>query len=127
MVQTFAQPKVTVIALNGNQGLFVNIPCSRWSRYVEINECPPDKSTYVGDNYAPQGVNYSLPDDNFTEVFGLIAGNMLIRGSRDNPRDRAIGNPGWTDAFGQAAGGTIYCKMRSATVAVTQVEVREWS
>lgn len=126
MGQTIGQPKRTVIALNASGGAYVSIPCSRFARYVEISECPPDGGSFTGGNYAPQGTNFTLPDDGFVHVNALLPGDVMPIGDRNFPRDRG-GQPGWTDPTGAAVGATIYCKMKSATITATQVQVLEWS
>jgi hypothetical protein len=126
MGRTIGQPKRTVIAINGSGGAFVNIPATCFARYVEITECPPTGGAFTGGNYAPQGINFTSPDDGFVAVDGLVAGDVLPLGSKDQPRDRAVGTPGWTDPAGAVIAPTIYAKMRSATVTGTQVEVREY-
>jgi|SRR5581483_7696476 len=127
MAQTIGQPKRTVVAINGNAGAFVTISASRFARYVEIAECPPNGGAFTGGNYAPQGINYQIPDDNFQAQFALVPGDTFAIGEKDFPRDRAVGQPGWTDPDGKNVPATVYCKMKSATVTATEVEVREWS
>lgn len=122
-----------VIAITASNGAgAVTIKSTVPARYVEIQECPPDKGVFTGGNFAPQGLNYQLPADNFTETFGLSKPDatqptpMIILGDRNWDRARAVGSMTWTDPSGQACGGTTYCKIVSATTTVTLVEVREY-
>lgn len=102
------------------------------AKYVEIVECPPNGGAFTGGNYAPQGLNYQLPDDGFVSTYGLLPGQVLSLGSSD-----AISNPGHGPGLGFRArpdvgnpGVTIpakiYCQVTSATNTTTYVQVTEW-
>jgi len=128
-----SRPKRTIYPVNGSGGDYVSIPLTvNGAKYVEIVECPPTGGNFTGGNYAPQGINYELPDDSYTAVYGLNPGSTLSFGESD-----AISNPGHGPGLGFTQRpdvgnpgvnipGTTYCKVRSATVTATQVECREY-
>lgn len=117
-------PTIRVIAINAAGGALVTISASIFAGYVEIEECPPGGGAFVGSNYAPQGLNYSLPDDNYTLVYGLDA--RVIKQFGDAIRkNRSIGIKSITYPDGSVRAATPYGKFVSAQNA-TQVEVREW-
>ena len=123
-------PKKTIITIPGSAGTPKLIAGTKFARYIEIQECPPGggvATTYTGGNYAPQGMNYTLPDDGFSAQNPLLPGAILALGSNDWKRDRGYGVPPITDPAGNTIAGTPFGKFLSATVTTTQVELREWS
>lgn len=125
---TQVNPKETIIAVNGSGGAFVPINSTKFARYVEIAECAPGGGSFTGANFAPQGINYEKPDDNFAQQYPLLPGETFPDGDNNWKRDKAAGLPaGMTDPAGQSIPAVTYCKMRSATVTATQVRLREWS
>jgi hypothetical protein len=119
-------PHRRVIAVNGSGGAAVTIQADLASvAYVEISECPADKGTFNG-TFAPQGLNFSTPDDNFVDVIGLPTTGLFSLGTKDGP-SRSIANGPVTTPDGQSLPATFYMKaLKSATVTATQVQVLEW-
>ena len=74
-----SNPKRTVVAINASGGALVLISASKFAKYVEITECPPEGTS---DTYAPQGLIVTLPDDGYVAQFGLPPG--LIWSIGDN-------------------------------------------
>lgn len=120
-------PKRRVVAINGSGGAYTQITASRYARYVEISECPADAGAFTG-AFSAQGLNYQLPDDNFTETYGLIPGDTFSLGeSSYTPRGRCVGRPQQADERGNVQPATVYFQAKSATVTATHVQVLEWS
>lgn len=126
MVQTLQDPIRRVIAINGSAGAKVLISASCFARYVEIQECPPNGGTYNGANFAPQGLNYNRPNDNYVATYGLNPADIITLGDRQAPRDRAVGTVALPFPDGSTVAATPYVQAISATVTATQVEVREF-
>jgi len=110
-----------VIAINGSGGAAVIIKSTTFARYVEIQECPPTNFDNNANPFAPQGLLYQLPADGNTASFGLLPGVVWSLGDQNYPMTRPVGSPTWTDPAGQAAGGTEYMQVKSATATATQV------
>jgi len=118
-------PKKRIIAVNASGGAPVPISASIPCAYVEIQECPPSGGAYTGANFAAQGINYTLPDDNFTAIYGLAPAAIFNVGDATK-KNRQIGMKQITFPDGSTSTATVYGKFTSATAAATQVEVREW-
>lgn len=127
------RPVRNIYAVNASGGAAVSLPLTvNGAKYVEVVECPPNGGNFTGGNYAPQGLNYNLPDDGYVATYGVLPGATLTFGSSDvmaNPghgqglgfRSRPdVGNPGVNIA------GKIYCKVTSATATTSYVQVSEW-
>ena len=126
-----SNPKKTIVTIPGSASAPVLISASKFCRrYVEIQECPPSGgavATFTGGNYAPQGLNYTLPDDAYSTNYALIPGSILPLGDNNWKRDGGYGVPAMTDPAGNTNAATPFGKFISATVTATKVEVREWS
>lgn len=118
-------PTRRVILINASGGALVTISASIPCAYVEIQECPPNGGTFNGSNYAPTGMNYNQPDDNFVATFGLNPGDVFSKGDATN-KNRQIGMNQISFPDGTKSTATVYGKFVSATAGTTQVEVREW-
>lgn len=118
-------PKRTIWKINGSAGAAVKITSAVPAAYVEIQECPPNGGTFNGSNYAPLGLNYQLPDDNFTATFGLNPGDIFPVGDATN-KNRQIGMKQISFPDGSNSQATVYGQFISAQAGGTQVEVREW-
>ena len=128
-----SNPKRRIIAINANNGAFVSIRISvNGCHYVEISEVPPDAGAFASSPYAPEGLNVTFPDDNFTLEFAYGPGDTITFGNKD-----AMGHPGQGRGLGFAARvdnlnnfttipATVLCKLLSATATGTQVMVSEW-
>jgi len=128
-------PKRTIYAIPAAGGTPVPIPVTvNGVHYVEIEEVPPDGSnSYNGTNFAPQGLNYTLPDDSFVLTHGLVPGDVLEFGNKDSMArqwgGRGLGfasrvdnsNPG-----GPNIPATVLCKLISATSTATIIQTSEW-
>lgn len=129
MATKVAIPKIRVIAIAASGGTAVTISASIFCRYMEITECPPSTFDNGAHPYAPQGLVYTRADETpiaYTTKYGLIPGDTLAFGDKQFARDRAIGQPGWTDPAGTANPATPFVKLVSATATTTQVQVSEW-
>lgn len=126
--------KRSIIPINGSGGAFVSVTATAGARRLVIQECapenPPDGSNYDGTNFNPQGLNYTRPDDAFTQVFPLLPDDQLVF---DNPVAQGHGagalqgGPAQQDPAGRTIAATIYCKMKSATATATQVLLIEYA
>jgi hypothetical protein len=127
-MSTFSGGKRTIYAVNGSGGAAVQIPATAGSRKVTIQECAPGGGSFTGGNYAPQGLNYTRPDDNFTAVFPLLPSATLVL---QNTTAQGIGagafqgGPAQTDPAGRSIAARIHCTLISATATATQVLVIE--
>lgn len=125
--------KRTIYNINAAGGALVSIPSTAGSRKVVIVECPPENppaaSSWNGANFAPQGLNYTVPDDNFVQVFPILPADSLVF---ESPLAQGIGagalqgGPAQTDPAGRTIAARVYCKLVSAALA-TQVLVLEHS
>lgn len=119
-------PKKRIIALNGSAGAYTLIACSKFCRYVEIQECAPAIGL-TGSDFSPEGVNYTLPDDGFVSIMSVLPGAVLALGDQSWHRAQLFGVPPITYADGSTVAGTPIGKFISAQSGTTQVEVREWT
>jgi hypothetical protein len=119
-------PKKRIVAINGSGGAQVLIACSKFCRYVEVQEVAPATGLTASD-YAPQGLNYFLPDDSYTAEYSVLPGATLSLGDPTWNRDRQFGVPPITYPDGTTVVGTPIGKFISATVTGSQVEIREFS
>lgn len=133
-MSTFSSGKRTIYPVNGSGGAYVPIPCTASSRKVVIQECPPenppDGSNWNGANFAPQGLNFTRPDDGFVQVFPLLPDDPLILEhplAAGKAGGSLQGTPQQQDPAGRTIPATIYCKLISATATATQVEVIEYA
>jgi hypothetical protein len=113
-------PKTILYSLNSNAGAFTAIPSTIPSRRVEIIE---DEAT------APQGIQYTLPNDNFVQQYVLnpgtepiVLGNVLAHGHGYGP---VLGLPA-QNSGGSSIPAATYIKMRSNTATATNVRVTEF-
>jgi hypothetical protein len=128
-----SNPKRTIYPVAAAGGAPTIIPITvNGAHYVEIAECPPKANAFNGANYAPQGLNYTLPDDGFLTPRGLVAGDILPFGNSDAMArqwgGRGLGFAARADNAqpGNTIPATTLCEVISATANATQVEVREW-
>ena len=93
-------------------------------------EDPPDGSNWNGANFAPEGLNYTLPQSNNpTQVYPLLPGDPLIfDNTRAEGRGAGVlqGVGPQQDPGGRTIPATTYCTLISATVTATQVLVIEY-
>lgn len=120
-------PKRTLIQVPATGGAVVLVSATKTARYVEIQEVPPSNFDNNANPYAPQGLLYQLPDDNFTQSYGLVPGAVLLFGDLNWRSKPSIGQIKMTDPAGQAIAATPYVKVLSATATATQIELREFS
>ena len=119
-----SNPKRTVVAINASGGALVLISASKFAKYVEITECPPEGTS---DTYAPQGLIVTLPDDGYFTQFGLPPGLIWSIGDNSWRSKASVAAPAMTDPAGNAIAATPYVKLVSATGTATNVQVTEWS
>lgn len=123
-------PKRTIYAINAAGGAVVAIPATASTRKVVIRECPPGAGGFNDQNFAPQGINYQLPNDGFVTVYPLLPadslefGNLIAEGKGAGPLQ---GYAAQQDPGGRTIPAFIYCKMISATATATQVLVLEYA
>jgi hypothetical protein len=123
-------PKRTIYAINAAGGAIVAIPATAASRKVVITECPPGGGTFNDANFAPQGLNYQLPNDGFVTIYpllpadSLVLGNLIAEGKGAGPLQ---GYPAQQDPGGRTIPAFIYAKIISATATATQVMVLEYA
>jgi hypothetical protein len=123
-----SNPKETIVAINASGGAVTAISASKSSKYVEIQECPPQTYNNTGSEpFAPQGLLYTKPDDNFVTEYPLLPGEILPLGDNSYRGKLGFGFAGATDPAGNSIPATVYIKAISATSTATQVRVREWS
>lgn len=133
-MSTFAGGKRTIYQINASGGALVSIVATAGSRKVVIQECPPEDppgaSTYNGANFAPQGSQYTLPDDGFVQIFPLLPDDQLVfenHIAQGRGAGSFQGGPAQTDPGGRTIPARIYCKLISATATATQVLVIEYA
>jgi hypothetical protein len=108
--------------LNGNAGAYTDIPAEIACRYVEVRE---DEAA------AGVGLDYKLPDDNFTAVniVGAPAagaepqiklGHIVMMGKGVGP---VLGYRARTTPEGDAIPAAVLLKVRSKTAAATTIRV----
>lgn len=122
-------PRRTLININGSGGAQVEIDVhTNGAQYAEISECPP--AGFAGTPFAPQGLNYTLPDDGYTQIYSALPADTIVFGNKD-----AMGKAGQGRGLGFTARpspgqpnipATPLCKLISATVTGTQVLLTEW-
>jgi hypothetical protein len=112
-----------VISINASGGALVLISASKFAKYVEIQECPPEDSV----TYAPQGLIYTLPDDGYTAQLPLVPGMIWSGGDSSYRGKLGFASPAMTDPANNAIPATPYMKAISGTGTATQVMVTEWS
>jgi hypothetical protein len=125
MSTRISNPSETIVAINGSGGAAVKISASKFAKYVEIQECPP--KGYTGSNFAPEGLVYQKPDDNFVASYPLLPGEVLPLGDNTYRGKLGFASPAMTDPANNSIPATVYIQVLSATVTATQVRVREWS
>lgn len=118
--------KSRVVALNGNAGAFTSISATMICRYVEIRE---DEAA------APTGLQYKLPDDNFTQIYTvgthpvdgepqIVLGDKLSQGKGHSP---LLGGPAQNMPGGVTpTTATVLIQLRGNAVGVTSVRVTEF-
>jgi len=129
-MSTFSAGKRTIYAINGSGGALVSIPATAGSRRVEIVECAPGGGLYTGGNFAPQGLNYTRPDDGFVTILPLLpAATLVLDDVRATGKGAGVfqGGPAQTDPAGNTVAARIHCKLISATATSTQVLVIEFA
>ena len=92
-----SNPKRTVVAINASGGALVLISASKFAKYVEITECPPEGTS---DTYAPQGLIVTLPDDGYFTQFGLPPGLIWSIGDNSWRSKASVAAPAMTLAAG---------------------------
>lgn len=121
-------PKETIVAVPASGGTPAVISATKSSKYVEIEECAPADYDNTGAHpFAPQGLVYQKPDDNFTASYALLPGEILPLGDDTYRAKLGFGFPGATDPAGNSIPATVYIQCLSATATATQVRIREWS
>jgi hypothetical protein len=121
-------PKETIIAVPASGGAAVIISATKTARYIEIQECAPSTYNNTGNApFAPQGLVYQKPDDNYVASFPLLPGEIVAIGDNNWRSKASIGWQGATDPAGNSIPATPYIKVLSATATATQVRLREWS
>jgi hypothetical protein len=129
-MSTFSAGKRTIYAVNGSAGAAVQIPATASARKVTIVECAPGGGSFSGGNFAPQGLNYTRPDDGFVQVFPLLPDQTL---TLEHPVPQGMGSGplqghcAQTDPAGRTIAATIYCTLISATTTASQVLVIEYA
>lgn len=119
------QPKETFIVFNGSAGAFVDVPCSIWARYMELEEVA-DQATGV---VAIQGLRYQVDDDNYALTRFNVPGEKLSKGdlsAAGSGCGRMIGGPA-NNSGGGSRPANIPFKVKSSTVNGGTIRVREWS
>lgn len=116
-------PKRTLVTINANNGALVLISASKFTKYVEIQECPPENSVAL----AAQGVIYTLPDDGYVYTYPLLPGQIWSGGDTTYRGKLGFAVPAMTDPANQSIPATPYMKVISGTATATQVMVTEWS
>jgi hypothetical protein len=116
-------PKRTLVIVPANNGAAVLISASKFTKYVEIQECPPEDSV----TYAPQGLIYTLPDDGYVYQYPLVPGQIWSAGDNTYRGKLGFAVPAMTDPANNAIPATPYLKAISGTATATQVMVTEWS
>jgi hypothetical protein len=116
-------PKRTLVAVNASGGALVLISASKFAKYVEIQECPPEDSV----TYAPQGLIITLPDDGYVYEYPLLPGQIWSGGDDTYRAKLGFAIPAMTDPANNTIAATPYMKVISATGTATQVMVTEWS
>lgn len=127
MSTRITNPKTTVIAIPASGGAAVKISASKFAKYVEIQECPPSNFDNNAHPFAAQGLLFQLPDDNFTQSYGLNPGAVWSIGDNTWRSKAGVSSPAMTDPAGNAIAATVYIQALSATATATQVRVQEWS
>lgn len=122
-----SNPKTTLINVNASGGTVVLISATKFAKYVEIQEAPPANFDNNAHPYAPQGLVFQLPDDNYTASYGLVPGEIWSIGDNTWRSKTSIGSPAMTDPANNAIPATPYMKVISATGTATQITLREWS
>lgn len=122
-------PKRTAIQINGSAGAYILAKATQFSRYFEIQECPPADGTFNGTNFNPQGLTYQLPQDSpaYSTTYGLNPGDILSGGDRSWQRDFGKGVPSLTYPDGSTVAATPYANLKSATATGTWVMLSEWN
>lgn len=115
-------PKTTDnFVVNGNAGAFVDVPSSIPARKLELREDPVNGSA--------AGIDYKLPEDNFTAIHSITATELLTLGntiSHGNavgpvlayPAQNGVGN------LNSIAAG-VYAKIRSHGAGATKARFVE--
>lgn len=122
-------PRRTIIAVPANNGVPLEIDVhTNGAHYAEISECPP--AGFAATPFAPQGLNYTLPDDGYTQIYPVLPADVIPFGNKD-----AMGSPGRGRGLGFTARpspgqpnipATPLCKVISATATATQIQLLEW-
>lgn len=116
-------PKRTLVAINASGGALVLISASKFAKYVEIQECPPEDSV----TFNPQGLIYTLPDDGYVYEYPLVPGQIWSAGDESYRGKLGFAIPAMTDPANNSIPATPYMKAISGTGTATQVMVTEWS
>ena len=122
-----SNPTEIIVPINGSGGAAVKISASKFAKYVEIQECPPKNFDNNTHPFAPQGLLYQKPDDNFVASYPLLPGEVLPLGDNTYRSHVGFANPDMKDPANNDIPATVYIQVLSATATATQVRVREWS
>jgi hypothetical protein len=108
-------------------GTLLSILATGPVRYIEVKE---SQVTSAGAPNVPQGFEYRLPNDGFTQTLATIPGELLEIGdpmSKRGPRGSMIGNGPDMPGMGlPAQPATTLFKAESLTATPTSIEVTQY-
>jgi hypothetical protein len=118
-------PKTTVIAVPATGQVLIS--ATKNCKYAEIVECPPATFNDGSIPFAPQGLLYTLPDDNYTAEYALLPAQTWAGGDNTYRGKLGFAFQGATDPAGQTIPATPYMKVASSSGVATQIRLTEWS
>jgi hypothetical protein len=118
-------PKYTVIAIPAAGQVLIS--ATKSCKYVEIVEVPPATFNNTTVPFAPQGLLYALPDDNYVHEYGLLPAQTWTGGDNTYRGKLGFAFQGATDPAGNTIPATPYMKIASASGVATQIQLTEWS
>lgn len=110
------------VAINANGGGYTAISPSIHCRQMTIAEDPGGNQNFG------QGLQYLLPDDNFTAVHSVAPGIPIVLGnpvSGGNNSGPILGTPGYSSG-GNTVPPTVVIKVISAGAQPTNITIQEY-